>query len=62
MWLISFVICFLLVNTEAEIFLLKTAYKGDALGENQMHKWFFCSKSGEMTIGDKPRPGRPSAS
>lgn len=53
--------CFLLGKTGTETLeMLKTAYKGDALGKTQVFEWFSRFKSGEMSIEDEARSGRPS--
>jgi len=53
--------CFLLGKTGTETFeMLKTAYKGDALGKIQVFEWFSRFKNGEMSIDDQARSGRPS--
>jgi len=39
--------------------MLKTAYKGDASGKTQVFEWFSRFKSGEMSIDDQARSGRP---
>lgn len=53
--------CFLLGKTGTETLeMLKTAYKGDALGKTQVFEWFSRFKSGEMSIEDQARSGRPS--
>ncbi|XP_027851471.2 protein GVQW3-like [Aphis gossypii] len=55
--------CFLLGKTGTETLeMLKTAYKGDALGKTQVFEWFSRFKSGEMSIEDQARSGRPSTS
>lgn len=53
--------CFLLGKTGTETLeMLKTAYKGDALGKTKVFEWFSRFKSGEMSIEDQARSGLPS--
>ncbi|VVC44829.1 Hypothetical protein CINCED_3A021715 [Cinara cedri] len=53
--------CFLLGKTGTETLeMLKTAYKGDALGKTKVFEWFSRFKSGEILIDDQARSGRPS--
>ncbi|VVC25091.1 Hypothetical protein CINCED_3A016760 [Cinara cedri] len=53
--------CFLLGKTGTETLeMLKTAYKGDALGKTQVFEWFSRYKSSEMSIDDQARSGCPS--
>ena len=53
--------CFLLGKMGTKTLeMLKTAYKGDALGKTQVFEWFSRFKSGEMSIEDQARSGRPS--
>ncbi|VVC43979.1 Hypothetical protein CINCED_3A025691 [Cinara cedri] len=53
--------CFLLGKTGAKTLeMLKTAYKGDTLEKTQVFEWFSRFKSGEMSIDDQARTGRPS--
>lgn len=55
--------CFLLGKSAAEaVLMIKTAYKEDALSKTQVYEWFSRFKNGDMSIGDKPRSGRPSTS
>ncbi|PNF28454.1 hypothetical protein B7P43_G15580 [Cryptotermes secundus] len=53
--------CLLLGKSGTETLeMLKTPYKGDAMGKTQVFEWFSCFKNGEMSIDDKPRSGCPS--
>lgn len=56
--------CFQLCkNAAGTVLMLKTAFKDDALSKTQVFEWLSRFKRGdEMTIDDKPRPGRPSTS
>ena len=53
--------CFLLGKTGTETLeMLKAAYKDNAMGKTLVVGWFSRFKSGEMSLDDQPRSGRPS--
>ena len=55
--------CFLLGKSAAEtIVMLKTVYGDAALSKSIVYEWFSRFKSGEMSIADQPRSGRPATS
>ncbi|XP_029941109.1 uncharacterized protein LOC115383163 isoform X4 [Salarias fasciatus] len=55
--------CFLLGKTATEtLTMIQTAYKDEALGRSQVFEWYGRFKSGQMSIEDSPRSGRPSTS
>ena len=55
--------CFLLGKSAAEtVAMLRTAYGEEALSQARIYEWFSRFKSGQMSIEDEPRPGRPSTS
>ena len=55
--------CFLLRKSAAEtVTMLRTAYGEEALSQARIYEWFTRFKSGQMSIEDEPRPGRPSTS
>lgn len=42
------------INSAGTFVMLNKAYKNDAMVKNQVCKWFFCFKSNETMIDDKP--------
>jgi len=42
--------------------LLNQAYGEDCMGQTHCYEWFKCFKAGRMSVGEDPRPGRPSTS
>lgn len=42
--------------------MVNTAYENAALSKTRVFEWFSRFKNEEMSIGDKPRSGRPSTS
>jgi len=55
--------CYLLGKNASEtVSMLKTAYKDDALSKTRVYEWFSRFQDGDMSLEDKPRPGRPSTS
>jgi hypothetical protein len=55
--------CFLLAKTAAEtVTMFREAFKEKALSPARVYKWFSRFKSGDMSLEDQPRSGRPSTS
>jgi len=42
--------------------LLNQAYEEDCMNRTQCYEWFQSFKVGRMSVGEDPRPGRPSPS
>ena len=55
--------CFLLGKSAAEtVAILQAAYKDAAMSNTRVYEWFWRFKSGQMSLEDSPRSGRPSTS
>jgi len=53
--------CFLLGKTATEtVTMLREAFKEEALSQARVYEWFSWFKSGDMSLEDQPRSGRPS--
>ena len=55
--------CFLLGKSAAETAaMLQAAYKHAAMSKTRVYEWFSRFKSGQTSLEDSPRSGRPSTS